>query len=145
MIVRIIRNREVIGREAMEEYLHGGLSMLHDPRQMKDMEKAAEILQQKIAQGQRIRIIGDYDIDGILSTYILTEALKSFNAKVDFDIPDRIGDGYGLNERLIQKAASDQIDTILTCDNGIAASAEIALAKSLGMTVIVTDHHEVPY
>ncbi len=145
VIVRIIRNREVIGREAMEEYLHGGLSMLHDPRQMKDMEKAAEILQQKIAQGQRIRIIGDYDIDGILSTYILTEALKSFNAKVDFDIPDRIGDGYGLNERLIQKAASDQIDTILTCDNGIAASAEIALAKSLGMTVIVTDHHEVPY
>lgn len=145
VIVRIIRNREVIGREAMEEYLHGDLSMLHDPHQMKDIEKAAGLLQEKIAQGQSIRIIGDYDIDGIQSTYILTEALRSLKAKVDFDIPDRIGDGYGLNERLIQKAAADQIDTILTCDNGIAAAAEIALAKSLGMTVIVTDHHEVPY
>lgn len=142
---RIIRNRDIVGEEAVENYLHGDASMLFDPGTMKDMGKAVSILTEKIKDGKRIRIIGDYDIDGIQSTYILSEGLLSCGAKADIAIPDRIVDGYGLNERLITEAYRDGIDTILTCDNGIAAHAEIAMGKSLGMTVIVTDHHEVPY
>lgn len=145
VVARIIRNRDVVGEEAMEAYLNGDVSMLHDPRLLKDVEKAVRILLEKIQTRKKIRIIGDYDIDGIQSTYILQTALERCGAKVDIDIPDRIADGYGLNERLIQKAAGEGIDTILTCDNGIAAAREIALGKSLGMTVIVTDHHEVPF
>lgn len=143
--VRVIRNRGVVGYEAMEAYLNGNISMLHDPRLMKDMDLAVQILLGKIGNGRKIRIIGDYDIDGVQSTYILLKALESCGALVDIDIPDRITDGYGLNERLVRKAGQDGIDTILTCDNGIAAKDEIALGKSLGMTIIVTDHHEVPY
>lgn len=142
---RIIRNREVVGDEAIEEYLHGTLKDLHDPRKMKDMERAVSILQEKLQNGKKIRILGDYDIDGVQSVYILYSALRYCQAKVDYAIPDRIADGYGINERLVRQAAADGIDTILTCDNGIAAAAEIALAKELGMTVIITDHHEVPY
>lgn len=142
---RIIRNREVIGEEAVEIYLNGDISCMHQPESMKDMKKAVEILQEKIIAGKKIRIIGDYDIDGIQSTYILSEALTACGAVADIAIPDRIADGYGLNERLIQEAYNAGIDTIVTCDNGIAAAQEIAWAKELGMTVIVTDHHEVPF
>lgn len=142
---RIIRNREVIEDEAIEKYLHGTLDDLNNPAQMKDIVRAAEILREKIEQGKPICILGDYDIDGIQSVYILYSALKRCNAHVDYVIPDRIVDGYGVNERLVHQAKEDGIDTLLTCDNGIAAFQEIALAKELGMTVIITDHHEVPY
>ena len=145
VVARIIRNRDVIGEDAIESYLNGGLEQLYQPRSMKDIEKAVEILIEKINSGKKIRVIGDYDIDGIQSTYILSEALKICDANVDITIPHRISDGYGLNQRLIMEAYEEGVDTILTCDNGIAATAEIALGKSLGMTIIVTDHHEVPY
>ena len=142
---RIIRNREVVGEEAIEQYLHGNLESLHNPKQMKDIVLAADFLQEKIKQGKRIRILGDYDIDGVQSVYILYSALERCKAQVDYVIPDRIADGYGVNERLVNQAGEDGIDTLLTCDNGIAAFHEIALAKEYGMTVIITDHHEVPY
>ncbi len=145
VVARIIRNRDVVGDDAIAAYLNGDVTMLHDPRTMKDLEKAVAILIGKIRENKKIRVIGDYDIDGVMSTYILTDALKSCGARVDNAIPDRIADGYGLNERLITEAKEAGVDTILTCDNGIAAGAEIALGKSLGLTVIVTDHHEVPY
>lgn len=142
---RIIRNREVVGESEIEEYLHGTLADLHEPAQMKDAMLAAELLQDKIKEKKRIRILGDYDIDGIQSVYLLYCALSRCKANADYAIPDRIADGYGVNERLVRQAWEDGVDTLLTCDNGIAAYEEIALAKSLGMTVIITDHHEVPY
>lgn len=142
---RIIRNREVVGEQDIEAYLHGTLKDLHDPRLMKDIVLASKLLQEKIQQNKPIRILGDYDIDGIQSVYILYTALKKCKAQVDYAIPDRVSDGYGVNERLVRKAATEGIDTLLTCDNGIAAFQEIALAKELGLTVILTDHHEVPY
>ena len=145
VIARLIRNRDVVGDEQIREYLYGGLEELHDPMLMKDMGKAVEILEKKIREGKWIRIIGDYDIDGIMSTYILLTGLRRLGAKVDIRIPDRIVDGYGLNENLVRQAKEDGADTILTCDNGIAALDQIRLAKELGMTVVVTDHHEIPY
>lgn len=145
VIARLIRNRDVVGDEAIEEYLHGTITELNDGMLMKDMHKAVEILLEKIQEGKSIRIIGDYDIDGINATYILLEGLKALGGKVDVDIPDRMKDGYGLNHTLIERAYQDKIDTIVTCDNGIAAIEEIAYAKNLGLTIIVTDHHEVPY
>ena len=141
---RLLRNRDLTTIEEMETYLYGDLSRLHDGRQMKDMEKAAFLLEQKIREKKRIRIMGDYDCDGVMSTCILLKGLKKLGASADAKIPDRIKDGYGLRDTMIREAFSDGIDTILTCDNGIAAFEEIRLAKSLGMTVIVTDHHEVP-
>ena len=116
---RIIRNRDVIGEEAMERYLFGTLKDLHQPRMMKDIELAAGILKEKIEQGKQIRILGDYDIDGVQSVYILFDALKRCGAQVDYAIPDRIADGYGVNERLVHQALADGVDTMLTCDNGI--------------------------
>lgn len=145
VIARLIRNRDVVGDDQIQEYLCGGLEDLHDPAQMKDMEKAARILEEKIREEKQIRIIGDYDIDGIMSSYILLTGLRKLGAKADIRIPDRIADGYGLNENLVRQAKEDGADTILTCDNGIAALDQIRLAKELGMTVVVTDHHEVPY
>ena len=145
MTARIIRNREIVGEEAIDAYLNGTIADLNDGMLMKDMDKALEVLIEKIQSGARIRVIGDYDIDGVCATYILLEALGRLGADADSDIPDRVKDGYGLNMNLIRRAAADEIDTIITCDNGIAAANEIAYAKSLGMTVIVTDHHEVPY
>ena len=142
---RIIRNRDVLGEEAIEQYLHGDRNSLHDPGRMKDMGRAVAILQEKIQKKKKIRIIGDYDIDGIQSVYILYSALRSCGAQVDYAIPDRITDGYGVNERLVRQAAEDGVDAILTCDNGIAAAKELSLAKELGMAVIITDHHEIPY
>lgn len=144
-LASLIRNREVIGEEAVEQYLNGTLSDLHDGMLMKDMDKAVDILKEKISEGKRIRVIGDYDIDGVNAVYILLEGLEGLGAWADSDIPDRITDGYGLNIELIERAYGMDIDTIITCDNGIAAKEEIAYAKKLGMTVIVTDHHEVPY
>ncbi len=141
----LIRNRDVVGDEAVEGYLNGKLSDLSDGGLMKDMEKSVSILKRKLAEKKKIRIIGDYDIDGVNATYILLEGLKGLGADADSDIPDRIRDGYGLNLELIERAYADGADTIVTCDNGIAAADEIARAKSLGMTVIVTDHHEVPF
>ncbi len=141
----LIRNRDVVGDEAVEGYLNGKLSDLSDGGLMKDMEKAVSILKRKLAEKKKIRIIGDYDIDGVNATYILLEGLKGLGADADSDIPDRIRDGYGLNLELIERAYADGADTIVTCDNGIAAADEIVRAKSLGMTVIVTDHHEVPF
>ena len=145
VVARLIRNRDVEGRESIRSYLYGTLDELPSPWLLKDMKKAAEILSAKIDSGAKIRIIGDYDIDGVTATYILLTGLKRLGADVDTYIPDRIRDGYGLHSQLIEKAAVDGVDTIVTCDNGIAASQEIAQAKKGGMTVIVTDHHEIPY
>lgn len=142
---RIIRNRDVVEKEDIRKYLYGDISDLHDPHLLKDGDKLADILVQKIEAQKPIRIIGDYDIDGVMATYILKTALSRCNAKVSVQIPDRIHDGYGLNKSLIETALQDGIDTILTCDNGIAALDEIAYAKEKGMTVLVTDHHEIPF
>ena len=144
VIARLIRNRDVIGDEKIGLYLNGTLRDLPDPHLLKDAEKASGILRQKIREKKKIRIIGDYDIDGVTSTCILVLALRKLGADVDTCIPHRVTDGYGLHEHLITQAAEDHVDTILTCDNGISASKEIELAKAIGMTVIVTDHHEVP-
>ena len=145
VIARLIRNRDVIGNEKIREYLLGTVNELPSPWLMKDMKKAVDILEKKIQQKVKIRIIGDYDIDGVTSTYILLKGLTRIGVDVDTYIPDRVADGYGIHEHLIVRAESDGIDTIVTCDNGIAAAAEIQMAKEKGMTVIVTDHHEIPY
>lgn len=145
VIARIIRNRDVVGDEEVTKFLHGTMADLYDPALLKDAEKTAAILREKTGEKKKIRVIGDYDIDGVCATYILTACLERCGAKVSAVIPHRIQDGYGLNERLIEEAGADGVDTILTCDNGIAAFSQIAFAKELGMTVIVTDHHEVPY
>ena len=144
-LASLIRNRDVIGDEAINQYLNDTIAELYDGMQMKGMPQAVEILTEKIRDREKIRVIGDYDCDGINATYILLEGLEKLGAKVDSDIPDRIKDGYGLNQHLIDRAHEDGIDTIITCDNGIAAAKEIEYGKALGMTIIVTDHHEVPY
>lgn len=145
IIARLIRNRDIIGNENIHMYLNGGLDDLYDGMLLKDMDKAMDILVEKIQLKKKIRVIGDYDIDGINATYILIEGLEGLGARVDSDIPDRIKDGYGLNIELIERAIADGVDTIITCDNGIAAADSIAYAKRQNMTVIITDHHEVPY
>lgn len=145
VIARIIRNRDVIGDEQIEKYLNGSLDDLYSPNLLKDMDKAVSLLNDKILQKKKIRVIGDYDVDGICSSFILKRGLSLCGADVDTVIPHRIKDGYGINEQLIQEAFEAGVDTIVTCDNGIAASSQIAYANSLGMTCIVTDHHEVPY
>ena len=143
-LASLIRNRDVIGDEAINQYLNGTIAELYDGMQMKGMPQAVEILTEKIRDREKIRVIGDYDCDGINATYILLEGLEKLGAKVDSDIPDRIKDGYGLNQHLIDRAHEDGIDTIITCDNGISAGQPIQTAKELGMTVVLTDHHEVP-
>lgn len=140
---RLIRNREIRGDEEIRKYLYGTEKDLYPACLMKGMVETVEILSQKIREGERIRIIGDYDIDGVCASYILLKGLSALGAAVDTDIPDRIKDGYGLNRELVDRALLSGIDTILTCDNGIAAIAEIAYAKEKGMTVLVTDHHEI--
>lgn len=141
---RVIRNRNVTDLESIRRYLRGTLRDLYDPHLMKDMDRAAELIEQKIKAGRRIRIVGDYDIDGVCATYLLCKGLKRCGAYVDYQIPERIKDGYGINESIIRKASKDGIDTIVTCDNGISALSQIRLAKELGMTVVITDHHDVP-
>ena len=145
IIARLMRNRDVIGDEAIDFYLNGTVDDLYDGLLMKDMDRAVDILKEKIEEGKKIRVIGDYDIDGVNATYILQQGLAGLGADVDTDIPDRIKDGYGLNQMLIDRALEDDVDTIITCDNGIAAMNEIAYGKENGMTIVVTDHHEVPY
>ena len=145
VIARLIRNRDIQDMKEIRSYLYGTLAEIPSPWKMKDMERAVQILQKKITQKKKIRIIGDYDIDGVTATCILLKGLKRLNANVDTYIPDRVKDGYGMHEQLIDKALEDGIDTILTCDNGIVAAAEIEYAKKEGLTVIVTDHHDIPF
>ena len=145
VIIRVMRNREVIGDEEIRKYLTGDSSDFYDPHLLKDVEKLTDILIEKFKENKTIRIIGDYDIDGVMSSYILKVGLGKFSNKVSVRIPDRKKDGYGLNMNLINSAYEDGVDTIITCDNGIAAIDEIAHAKELKMTVLVTDHHEIPY
>ena len=145
VIARLIRNRDIQDMKEIRSYLYGTLAEIPSPWKMKDMERAVQILQKKITQKKKIRIIGDYDIDGVTATCILLKGLKRLNANVDTYIPDRVKDGYGMHEQLIDKALEDGIDTILTCDTGIAAAAEIEYAKKEGLTVIVTDHHDIPF
>lgn len=145
MTARIIRNRDVVGEDAIRKYLHGTMEDLYDPWLMYGMKEGVELLREEITKKSRIRIIGDYDIDGVCATYILLTGLRKIGANVDNVIPDRIKDGYGINEQLIDQAHQDGIQMIVTCDNGIAAYSQIAYAKSLGLRVLVTDHHEVPF
>lgn len=145
ILARLIRNRDLMTDEEIGFYLNGTIADLYDGMLMKDMDKAVEILAEKIRGGEAIRVIGDYDIDGVNATYVLQEGISKLGGDVDTDIPDRIRDGYGLNRMLIDRALEDGIDTIITCDNGIAAAEEIAYGKQRGLTIIVTDHHEVPY
>ena len=163
--VRVMRNRGLTEEAEMRKYLYGTLDDLYDPRLMKGMEQAAELIARKLKEGKHVRIIGDYDIDGVCSTYILLKGFqraakelsqrcsleagrysveKKNDAQINYEIPDRIKDGYGINESIIRQASADGVDTLVTCDNGIAALREISIAKQLGMTVVVTDHHEVP-
>lgn len=152
--VRVIRNRDVITDEDIDTYLNGSLDRLHDPRLMKNMEKGCNLMLEEIRNKKRIRIISDYDVDGVSSNYILYKGLQrvwehengiSAGDKIDYDIPHRIYDGYGINIRMVDAAAADQISTIITCDNGIAAFDAVRKAKEYGMRVIVTDHHDIPY
>lgn len=145
VVARIIRNRDITDENQIHRFLNGTISDLYNPRVMKDVEKAVGILVGKINEKKPIRIISDYDVDGVMANYVLYIALMKLGAVVDYQIPDRIEDGYGINEKLICEAKEAGIDTIITCDNGIAAASQISLGKELGMTMIVTDHHEVPY
>lgn len=142
---RILRNRDVISDSEIKMYLGGDLSSCHDPHLLKDADKAARMLKTKIEEGRRIRIVGDYDVDGVCSVFILYKGLAGLGADVDYDIPDRVKDGYGINVRIVEDAKNSGVDTLLTCDNGISAYSQIAYAKASGMDVIVTDHHDVPY
>lgn len=145
LIARIIRNRDIIDEKEITEYLYGGKEALHNPHLLKDVDKAAEIIAEGIAEKKAMRIIGDYDIDGVNATYILLDGIRRCGGNVDAAIPDRMKDGYGINEHLIEQALSDGKELLITCDNGIAAINEINFAKKKGMTVVVTDHHEIPY
>jgi single-stranded-DNA-specific exonuclease len=139
---RVLLNRGLRDEDQIRKFLHGTLEDLEDPRSMDQLEEAARLLHECILQNRKIRIIGDYDADGILSVYILYASLRQAGADVSYDIPDRFADGFGMSMRLVEKAHHDGINTIITCDNGIAQNAEISCAKQLGMTVILTDHHE---
>ena len=145
VIARIARNRNICTKEELNAYFSASYQSLHNPRQMKDLVKAVEIIDKKIEDGVKIRVVGDYDVDGICSTTILVKAIKACGGMVDYSVPDRVNDGYGINIAIIDKALQDGIDTIVTCDNGIAAIEQINYAKSKGMTVVVTDHHEIPF
>ena len=145
VIVRLMVNRGLSTYEEMEEYLHPTLNNLPDPHLFADMDEACELLMEAIDEGTKIRVVGDYDVDGIMSTYILTRALREAGADVDYAVPHRMVDGYGINPDMVQRAFDEGIRFIITCDNGIAASPAIDLAKELGMTFVVTDHHEVPF
>lgn len=144
-IAKLIVNREILEEEQIDRYINSSYKFMHDGIAMKDMEKAVAILEEKIKDGSKIRIIGDYDVDGVISVFCLYKAFKELEANVDYEIPDRIKDGYGINENIIRLAYEDGVDTIITCDNGIAAIEQIKYAKELGLTVIVTDHHDVPF
>lgn len=142
---KLIINRDITNDEMIRSYINPDFDKLHNPIEMKDLEKAVHILNEKIKLNKKIRIVGDYDVDGVISVYILYTALKRCGANVDYEIPDRIKDGYGININIIKKAKEDGVDTILTCDNGISAIEPIQYAKDMGLTVIVTDHHDIPF
>ena len=142
---RIIRNRDIVGNDAIADYLDCSTRQLHNPHLLKDADDGAEILAKKIHEGKKIRVIGDYDIDGVNASYILITALRICGAQVDHVIPDRVHDGYGMNCGMVTRALEDGVDTMITCDNGISAAEEVAFAKQSGLTVIITDHHEVPF
>lgn len=144
ILARLLVSRGIRSKEMLEEYLHPDFSGLHEPGLLKDLELICGILSEKIAGQKKIRIIGDYDVDGVMATYILYQGLIKLGAHIDYEIPDRIKDGYGINIAIIEQARRDGVDTILTCDNGIAAREQIAFAKEQGMTVLVTDHHDIP-
>ena len=144
LIARLIRNRDIVLEEDIKKYLYGNKEDMYSPYLLKDMEKAVSILEEKIKNQSKIRIVSDYDVDGVISNYVLYRGLQEIGADVDYEIPDRINDGYGINERMVMKAVEDGIDTILTCDNGIAAVNQIALAKEKGLFLfeaITTAHH----
>lgn len=145
LVSRLIVNRNIISDEMIISYINPDFDKFHEAREMKDLEKSVDILREKIKAQNKIRIVGDYDVDGVISIYILYSALKRCNANVDYEIPDRIKDGYGINMNIIKQAKEDGVDTILTCDNGISAIDQIKYAKELGITVIVTDHHDIPF
>lgn len=145
VLARLIRNRDVCGEEEIRKYLHGGLEDLYAPELLKDMDRAVSVIREAISERRKIRVIGDYDIDGVCATAILIRAFRALGAKADMAIPHRIRDGYGLNDHLIEQAAAEGVELIVTCDNGIAAAPQIELAHRLGMRVVVTDHHEVPF
>ncbi len=145
VVARIMRNRDVTEDGEIESYLNGTTASMGNPWLLKDAKEGAELLREKIQEKKKIRIIGDYDIDGVMSTYILLQAIRELGGVVDVEIPDRIKDGYGVNEQLVEQALADGVDTILTCDNGIAAKKELEAARDAGLTVIITDHHEIPY
>ncbi|MGN0435230.1 MAG: single-stranded-DNA-specific exonuclease RecJ [Wujia sp.] len=145
VVARVIRNRDIEGADKIRKYLQGTLTDTYNPSSMADMDKGCDIMIDRLNQGKPVRIISDYDVDGVMSNYILYDGLKNAGVDVSYEIPDRMLDGYGINERIIKDAYDDDIDTIITCDNGIAAFSAIELAKRLGMTVIVTDHHDIPY
>lgn len=144
-LARIIRNRDVIGDENVNLYLNGEPKDMHDPSLLKDIEIAKDIISDAVEAGVKIRIVGDYDIDGVCASHILHTGISYLGGNVDVRLPDRILDGYGINENIIREASADDIELIITCDNGIAAAKEVQLANDLGMSVIITDHHEVPF
>lgn len=145
ILSKILTNRGIKGIDQARRFLHANIGKLHSPELMRDLVKAGDILKDKIEKKKAIRIVGDYDVDGVTSIYILYTILKRLGARVDYVIPNRIGEGYGINKKIVRKAEEEGIDTIITCDNGISALEEIELAKELGLTVIITDHHELPF
>ena len=145
LLCKLIVNRDIIDENIINSYINPIYKYLHSPKTMKDVVIAVDIIKRKIQENKKIRIIGDYDVDGIISVFILYTALKKCGANVDYEIPDRIKDGYGINENIVKVAYDEGVDTIITCDNGISAIDQIQYAKDLGLTVIVTDHHDVPF
>ncbi|WP_234122127.1 single-stranded-DNA-specific exonuclease RecJ [Clostridium hydrogenum] len=145
VVAKIIVNRDVVDEDSIKSFINPSYENLHNPREMKDLIKGVTIIKEKIAQNRKIMVVGDYDVDGVMSTYVLFTALKRCMAKVDFHIPDRVKEGYGINESIIRSAKDSDVDLIITCDNGISAIEQIKLAKELGIKVIVTDHHDIPF
>ncbi len=145
LLCKLMVNRDIIDENIINSYINPIYKYLHSPKTMKDVVIAVDIIKRKIQENKKIRIIGDYDVDGIISVFILYTALKKCGANVDYEIPDRIKDGYGINENIVKAAYDEGVDTIITCDNGISAIDQIQYAKDLGLTVIVTDHHDVPF
>lgn len=145
LLCKLMVNRDIIDENIINSYINPVYKYLHSPKTMKDVVFAVDIIKRKIQENKKIRIIGDYDVDGIISVFILYTALKKCGANVDYEIPDRIKDGYGINENIVKAAYDEGVDTIITCDNGISAIDQIQYAKDLGLTVIVTDHHDVPF
>lgn len=145
LLCKLMVNRDITDDNIINSYINPVYENLHSPKTMKDIALAVDIIKRKIQENKKIRIIGDYDVDGIISVFILYTALKECGANVDYEIPDRIKDGYGINENIVKTAYDEDVDTIITCDNGISAIDQIQYAKNLGLTVIVTDHHDVPF